>query len=62
MSITDRSRRLLTIEEAADYLAMSTRTLRRKIEAGELAAHQLGRVWRISREDLAAFLARHRKA
>lgn len=52
--------RMLTIEEAADLVAVSARTVRRWIEAGELVGHRFGRRWRISRSDLSDFLNRHR--
>ncbi|WP_266019672.1 helix-turn-helix domain-containing protein [Brucella intermedia] len=53
--------RLLTLEQAADFLALSTRTVRRKIKDGELTAHKFGRLWRISEADLLAFLNRHKQ-
>jgi DNA binding domain, excisionase family len=53
--------RMLTLEEAADFVALSTRTLRRKIKAGELVAHRFGRIWRIAEKDLLDFIGQHRK-
>lgn len=53
--------RLMTLQEAAVFLAMSTRTLRRKIKSGELTARQFGRLWRITEADLLAFIDDHRK-
>jgi excisionase family DNA binding protein len=49
--------RLRTIDEAADLLNVSPRTVRRLIEAGALPVHRLGRLVRIADPDLAAFLA-----
>ncbi|MBV9783725.1 MAG: helix-turn-helix domain-containing protein [Acidisphaera sp.] len=40
---------------------MSTRTIRRWLERGELRFHRLGRQHRVSEEDLIAFLARNRR-
>lgn len=54
--------RMMTLEEAADFLAVSTRTLRRRIAAGELIAHRFGRVWRVAEKDLLAFIDSHRKS
>lgn len=51
---------MMTIDEAAAFVAVSTRTVRRWIKAGEMIAHKFGRRWRISRADLATFLRRHR--
>lgn len=50
-------RRLLTIEEAADYTALSTRTIRRRISAGDLPAIRVGpRSIRIRHDDLEQLL------
>jgi excisionase family DNA binding protein len=54
--------RLRTIDEAAELLNVSPRTVRRLIEAGALRAHRIGRLVRISDEDIAAFLAANRSA
>jgi excisionase family DNA binding protein len=52
--------RLRTIDEAAELLNVSPRTVRRFIESGALPAHRLGRLVRIADPDLAAFLAANR--
>jgi excisionase family DNA binding protein len=49
-----------TVAKVADRLQVSTRTVRRWIASGELKAHKLGGVVRISDEDLRAFLALRR--
>lgn len=54
--------RMVTLEDAADLVAMSTRTLRRKIQSGDLTAHKFGRLWRIAEKDLLAFIEQHRKS
>lgn len=59
MALLDLNR-MMTLPEAADYVALSTRTLRRKIKDGELTAHKFGRVWRIAEKDLRAFIHAHR--
>lgn len=59
MAMVDISR-LMTLQEAADFLALSTRTLRRKIKSGDLPARQFGRVWRISEDDLQTFIDSHK--
>ena len=48
--------RLLTIKEVAEYLRVDPKTVRRLIEDGELAAHKIGRQWRISESDLKKYL------
>lgn len=47
--------KLLTIEEVADILRVSTRTIVRYIESGKLKASKIG-VWRIKESDINLFL------
>lgn len=47
--------KLLTIEEVAEILRVSSRSVNRYIESGRLKASKLG-VWRIKRSDLDKFL------
>ncbi|MBI2123812.1 MAG: helix-turn-helix domain-containing protein [Candidatus Wildermuthbacteria bacterium] len=47
--------KLLTIEEAAEILRVSTRTVIRYIQSGKLKASKIG-VWRIKEMDLNEFL------
>jgi excisionase family DNA binding protein len=49
------------IADVAGLLQVSKRTVRRWISSGELAAHRLGRIWRVSRIDLETFMARRRQ-
>jgi excisionase family DNA binding protein len=51
----------LTMKEFAQEQLISVRTVQRLRDAGELHAHQVGRQWRISREDAKAFVAVRRK-
>ena len=48
--------RLRTIQNVADECQVSTKTVRRWIDDGELAAYKLGRQWRIADKDLKHFL------
>jgi len=50
--------RQLTIIDIALRLQVSTKTVRRWIDAGALPVHRLGRLLRVSEQDLAVFLAR----
>jgi excisionase family DNA binding protein len=52
--------RLRTIDEVAELLNVSPRSVRRFIVSGALPAHRLGRLVRIADPDLAAFLAASR--
>lgn len=51
---------LLTVDDAAAYAKVSTKTVRRWIDAGDLPALRLGKLLRIRPEDLARFLERRR--
>ena len=51
---------LHSIAEVADAVGVSTKTVRRWIDTGELAVHHLGRAVRISADDLADFLRARR--
>lgn len=45
----------LTVDQAAEQLQVSTKTVRRLIEKGELPSHRIGRLRRISQEAISAF-------
>ncbi len=47
--------KLLTIEEVAEMLRVSTRTVIRYIDSGKLKASKIG-VWRIKQSDVDVFL------
>jgi excisionase family DNA binding protein len=49
--------KLHTMDETAELLCVSKRTVQRLIDSGALQAHYLGRAVRISDADIAAFLA-----
>jgi excisionase family DNA binding protein len=49
----------LSVLRIARLLAISGRTARRIIEAGDLRAHRIGRQWRVFEPDLKEYLARH---
>ncbi len=51
----EKSSELLTIDEVAEVLRVSVRTVTRYIEQGRLKASKIG-VWRIKRSDLDRFL------
>jgi len=50
-----KTNKLLTIEEVAEVLRVSTRTVIRYIESGKLKASKIG-VWRIKQSDVDVFL------
>ncbi|MGD8151418.1 helix-turn-helix domain-containing protein [Ornithinimicrobium sp. Y1694] len=52
-----KSRRLVTLDAAAEYAACSTKTLRRRISDGSLTGYRLGpRMLRIDLDELDAML------
>jgi excisionase family DNA binding protein len=51
---------LLRVREIADVLAVSTMTVYRLINAGELRAIRIGRAWRVPGAELDAYLTRGR--
>ena len=53
---------MLTIEEVAKLLQVSTKSVRRWIEDGGLIAHRFGRQWRISEDDLRTFIRLRRQS
>jgi excisionase family DNA binding protein len=52
-----RAPRFFTINDISQSLDVSTRTVRRLIKTGALAAHRIGGVVRISEADFLTFLA-----
>ena len=52
--------RFFTVAQVAELPAVSTRSVRRWIAAGELLAHKFHRQVRVAEIDLLAFLQRHR--
>ena len=57
---TKSSMKFYTIEQIAECVDVSTRTVRRWIEKGLLAAFRVGGLVRIAEADFQAFLATHR--
>jgi excisionase family DNA binding protein len=43
---------ILTMEQAAEFLQVSTRTIQRMVKAGEIPGRQVGSQWRFDREQL----------
>ena len=54
--------RMLTIVDVADLLQISSKTVRRWILTGDLVGHQIGRQWRITEDDLRAFIRLRRQS
>ena len=54
--------KLYTIKAVAESVNVSSRTVRRWIENGDLAVHRVDSVVRVADDDLRAFLALHREA
>ena len=56
----DRNGSLMTDDEVADELAVTSRMVRRLIERGELRGMKVGKLVRVHREDLVAYIAQQR--
>jgi excisionase family DNA binding protein len=52
---------MLSIGDVAEAMNASTRTIRRWIADGDLHAHRMGRLVRVSEDDLVAFAATRRR-
>lgn len=50
----------LSTREAADLLGITTRTLYRFVDEGELPAYRMGRVIRLKRPEVLGFIESHR--
>lgn len=50
-----------TISEVADALGLSIKTVRRRVESGDIRSHRFGRSLRISDDDFRAYVASQRK-
>ena len=48
--------KFLSVQQVADLLEISTKTVRRLIATGKIHVHTFGRVHRVSEEDLTAFV------
>ena len=57
-----RPPKLLTIADVAEHIVSSTRHVRRLIARGELPVHRIGRLVRISPDDLARLVAASRES
>ena len=55
-----RAIRFFTVNEVAEIVGVSVRTVRRWIKSGDLVAHHFGAAVRIAESDLGPFIARHR--
>lgn len=51
---------LYTVEQAAKYLKVSTKTIRRLIKADKLLASKVGGAWRIRKIDIEKYLSETR--
>jgi len=50
----------MSTQEAARHLGITTRTLYRFVDEGDLPAYRIGRVFRLKRSDVDAFIERSR--
>ena len=48
--------KILTLEEAAEFLKVSKSAIRKWLKSGKLKGHKAGRVWRFFQADLVSWL------
>lgn len=53
---------LLTIEQVAEQLQVSVRTVRRIMDADELKGFKIGKRWRFTQSEVEAYLKRQQEA
>jgi excisionase family DNA binding protein len=61
MAVTEPANHWLTKEEAADYLSVGFTWMKKALVEGTLPHHKFGRLVRIRREDLDAYIAEQRR-
>jgi excisionase family DNA binding protein len=52
--------RMLTVDAVAEHLDVSTKSVRRWVASGALVAHRMGRLLRVSPDNLRSFLNKQR--
>ena len=55
-----RTPRFFTVDNVAEFLSLSPRSVRRLIDDHQLPVHRFGRAVRIAEDDLRIFIATHR--
>lgn len=53
--------KLLTVEDLAEYLQLSTKTIYRMLRRGQLPCYRVGNQWRFRRETIDTWLEDERK-
>ena len=57
----ENTHRLMSVEEAAEYLRMPKNTLYMKLQSGEVPASKLGKCWKIYQDELDKWLEVNRR-
>ena len=52
----EKKQTMLSVNQVADLLNVSTKTVRRMIDERDLHHHRIGRIIRVSEEDLRAYI------
>lgn len=58
--MTKSPKPFFSVSEIAQALGVSEKTVRRRIDLGEIAVHRIGRQLRISQDDYQAYVAKRR--
>lgn len=54
-------RKMMTIEQVAEYLQLNYYTVYRLVSSGKIPAGKLGRVWRIDKKDVDKYFEEQKK-
>ena len=58
---TTAAANLLSVEQVAQRLVISSKSVRRLVDTGALKVHRIGRLLRVAEEDLRLFLSTRRQ-
>lgn len=47
---------ILTLEQTAEYLQVTYRTIQKLVDSGDLKASKIGRIWRVRKQDIEDYL------
>lgn len=61
MSALNNGKEIMTVNEVAEFLKISTVTTYRLVQEGKISAFKVGRSWRVKRTDLNEFIEQQKQ-